>query len=553
MSNPEKQKRIVINSEEGEKRIAFLDEEGTLNGFLIERDENTGVVGNVYKGVVKNILSGIEAAFVDIGLGKNGFLHFSDIEMSENDVDTMDGDDEDRDRGEREDSDEDADGEEGGQRPPQHHGRDGRGDHHGRGGRDGRGRDGRRASGHAAPAVKVGDEILVQVVKDQIGEKGVRLTAQVSLPGRFVVFLPGANLRGISKRITGQAEREHLRGILKELTLPKNSGVIVRTVSKGGTREIIDQEIRFLYKIWRTIKISQIRAKAPVCLYQNLPVVLQVIRDSLTEDVGEVIVDNPEEYKTILKFIGASFPSFKDRIKLYRDRMPIFSHYKLGGEIEKALQRKLWLKGGGYIIFDRTEALVAIDVNSGRSGGRNNPEETIVRTNIEAAKEIARQLQIRNMGGLIIIDFIDMRRAENKKKVLQVLQTALAQDRAKIKIYPISRLGLVEMTRQRVKESIGSEIYERCTHCDGLGLVKSIRSVWLDMLRDLKEIATASGEKRLRAVISNKMLNAEILERMHVLKKLEKDYRVRVALEPTDEIAPTGYEIYSMTTGNKLR
>lgn len=521
-------KRIIINCEAGEHRVAFL-EKNTLTGYLLEREDNEKVAGNVYLGTVKNILSGIEAAFIDIGIGKNGFLHFSDID-SEEDLDRVDDEDT-----ERKNDSEQEDGKE------QTRGR-------------GRGR-GRGRARKKTVIPKVGDQVMVQVVKEQIGDKGVRLTTNISIPGRFVVFLPHSNLRGISKRISSSAERDSIKEMLRNIKVPKDSGLIVRTVSKGCTSDTLSQEVKYLNKIWRSINLAKSKATGPTCLYENLPLIQQVIRDSLTEDVKEVIIDDEKEYKRLLKFIAASCPSFKKRVKLYKEKRPIFRFYNVSSEIEKALRRKIWLKGGGYLIFDRTEALVAVDVNSGRSSGgkkNSNPEDMILKINMDAAKEIARQLQIRNIGGIIIIDFIDMRKAEHRKKLLATLQGALAQDRAKIKIYPVSKLGLVEMTRQRINETIGSEIYDRCPRCDGLGVVKSVRSVWLDMLRDIKDIASVTKEKRLRIVFPNKFLTAEILNQMHVFKNVEKKYKLRVALEPSEDIVGADYEIYSLDSGNKL-
>lgn len=433
-------REILINILEEEKRIAFVEDD-RLEEFYIEREEGEQLVGNIYKGKVVNITDAIQAAFVDIGLEKNGFLHISD---AESDVALS------RQMEEEEVSKEPL--------PTK-----------------------------ISDLFKEGQEVLVQVMKAPIGTKGVRLTTNISIPGRHIVLMPGVKLRGVSRKIADRIERARLKKILSELKLPSDAGVIIRTAAVGIGAKDLYRELRHLLWTWKRIQRRIRITKTPGRVHSELDLVLRTIRDSLTEEITRVVVDSKSEFKRIRKFVSIFLPRFKTRIELYEEDIPLFERYGIEKEINKIFSRKVWLKSGGYIVIDQTEALVTIDVNSGKFVKTKEMEETALMTNLEAANEIARQLRLRNIGGIVIIDFIDMESSTHQKLVLKELKEAVAKDKARVNIYPFSNLGLVELTRQRVKESIAMEVFQPCPYCNGEGKVKSVETVMIDIKRRLLE------------------------------------------------------------------
>ncbi len=408
-------KKIIVNCDNRATRVALL-ENGKLVELDIERPLQYRVVGNLYKGTVANVLPGMQAAFVDIGLEKNAFLYVDDIST---------------------DWDEES--------PP--------------------------PSGNSIDKLlKVGEEIMVQVIKEPYGSKGARVTGQITIPGRYLVLVPGADYIGVSKRIESQAERDRLRREVENLK-PEELGLIVRTVAEGVDREVMAQDLQFLVQLWNRI-LSRFQQKvAPAILYQDLSLTCRIARDLFVEDFSSFMVDNEHEYDKVREIVDYISPHLKSKVKLYREDEPIFERYGVEKEIEKALARQVWLKSGGYLVFDETEALTVIDVNTGRYIGRRNLADTILRTNLEAAEEIARQVRLRDIGGIIIIDFIDMSIEEHRRKVLDKLNNSIKNDRTKTYVLGLTNLGLVEMTRKKVRQDLSEYLQQPCPYCSGSGRV----------------------------------------------------------------------------------
>ena len=446
-------REILITVQEEEKRVAFVAD-SVLEEFYIERESGEQLVGNIYKGRVVNVTSAIQASFVDIGLGKNGFLHISDImpevalfrEMEE---------------------------EEPVLTPPPS--------------------ESLPRPQSIQDAVKEGQEVLVQVMKAPIGSKGVRLTTNIGIPGRHIVLMPSARLRGISRKIADRNERVRLKKMLDQSRLPKDVGIIVRTAAVGINIRELNRELKFLLATWKRVQRRIKITGTPGCVHSELDLVLRTVRDALTEHIHRVVVDSKREYKRLRKFISIFLPKFKPKLELYQESVLLFERYGIEKEINKLLNRKLWLKKGGYIVIDPTEALVTIDVNSGKYVKTKDIEETALKTNLAAAKEIGRQLRLRNIGGIVIIDFIDMESITHQKLVLKELKEATSGDKAKINIYPFSKLGLVEITRQRVKDSLAHEIFQSCPYCHGRGKVKALDTLGIEIKRKLQEEVKAKA------------------------------------------------------------
>ncbi len=485
-------KRIVINADPHETRIAIL-EDNELVELLVERGEKRRHVGDIYKGRVNAVLPGMQAAFVEIGLTKTAFLHASDLAENLADLDDFD-------------SDED--------------------ESHGRGG----GRRARRAVPKIEDHLKKGQEVLVQVTKESIGTKGPRVTQQVSLPGRFTVFMPGVDHSGVSRRIEDRSERSRLKGLVAEHR-PKGAGLIVRTAGEGkGAREFAN-DVKYLTRLWQKIERKTQTSRAPSLIHRELELTTGLIRDLFTEDVDELVIDAKDAHRDILNYLRSISPELRDRVKLYKGRQPIFDGYDIEAQIEKAFERKVWLKKGGYLIIDQTEALVSIDVNTGRFTGKKNQEDTILKTNIEAAREAARQLRLRDMGGIIVIDFIDMEIEANKKAVLDELRSHLKRDRSRTKAFAVSELGLVEMTRQRERPSLLAYYSEDCVTCSGVGKILSLESVMVKLERLLRRISAAGREKELVVRVAPEVAVYILEHNGRRLSEVEKRYKLTIDLK----------------------
>lgn len=484
---------IVINADSYETRIAIL-EDGELAELLVERAEQRRHVGDIYKGRVNAVLPGMQAAFVDLGLPKTGFLHASDLAESLGDLEDI------------------SDLEENGDR--------------------------RRRRAHVPKIedhLKKGQEILVQITKESIGTKGPRVTQQVSLPGRFCVLMPGVDHVGVSRRIEDRGERQRIKAIISDLK-PKSVGLIARTAGEGKGDPDFAADVKHLTKTWSKVDRKASSVKAPSLVHRELEMTASLIRDLFTEDVEEVVIDDKESFAETQAYLKAVSPELRDRVKLYRGRDPIFDAYEIEAQIEKTFERKVWLKKGGYICIDHAEALVAIDVNTGRFTGKKNQEETIFRTNMEAAHEVPRQLRLRDIGGIIVVDFIDMEIESNKRAVIDELRKELRKDRARTKAFAVSELGLVEMTRQRERSSLLHYYTEDCSHCGGLGKVPSPETMLVKLERAMRRVAAIGTDKRITLRVSPEVALFFVEQEARRFAELEKRFRIQVDLKDDPQL-----------------
>lgn len=453
---------ILINVRPQETRVAYV-EGGVLTDLKIERKTSPTLVGSIHRGIVSRVLPGMQAAFVDIGLDKAAFLYVGDI-RDDLDSDSYPYTDMDRDEPLVEEEEDKI--------IPSAH-------------------------GHKTPIqdlLKEGQSILVQVAKDPLGTKGARLTTHISLPGRFVVYLPTVRHLGISRRIETDEERERLRKLVQKLNPP--GGVIVRTAGEGATEEQLRTDIEYLDRLSKEVFKNYEKKKTPGMIHQEIDVELRALRDLMNEDVSTVWVDDVEVHKKVSKFVNQLMPKYKQNIVLYEEKKPLFDLYDVDIEISRSMDRKIWLKSGGYIVIDEAEALVVIDVNTGRFVGKKDLEDTILKTNLEAVREIAHQLRIRNCGGIIIIDFIDMEKESHREKVLETLTEEVSKDRARTNVMSMSSLGLVEMTRKRIRPSLIKTLCEPCQYCEGKGYIKRKSTVSNEIFRELeREIGNLTGKK----------------------------------------------------------
>ncbi len=483
--NPESQlkKEIVANVESLETRIAFL-EDGRLEDFFVERSSEERIVGSIFKGRIQNLEDGLQAAFVDIGLKKNAFIHYWD--MIPEDAARLEA-------------------EEGG------------------GSRSARKK--KFAPGEIQKMFPVGSEIIVQVSKAAIGTKGPRVTANLSIAGRFLVMMPGSNLKGVSRKISSDKERNRLKKILKRMQTPENLGFIIRTAGQGARKVSFARDLRALIDTWESIDRGIQKNRTPCQLYQEPDLLERVVRDALTADIDRIVIDSEEEAERVGQAISRVSRRAKRNIHVYDGTAPIFEHFDIERQLNNAFKRKVWLPGGGYLVFDETEALVAIDINTGRHKGGSSQEESILEVNLEAAEEIARQLRLRNVGGLVVIDFIDMKQRKNRQAVYRRLREGLRKDKARTNLLPISDLGLLEMTRQRAKQSISSSAYVDCPYCKGRGTVKSPLTMSVEVQRHIHEVL-----RKLQA--DEKPLGMRITVHPIVMERLRKsDENLLVDLE----------------------
>ncbi len=496
---------IYINNTPQESRIAIV-EDGALAEFLIERKQERGIAGNIYKGKVARVLPGMQAAFVDIGMEKAAFLHVSDFSnAADGGAPLMAG----------------AEDEIIVEAPRPHPSR-------------------------RLPIERQlthGQEILVQVAKDPLGTKGARITSHVSLPGRYLVFMPGVSHVGISRRIDDDKERKRLKEIALSMSTV-DGGFILRTASEGRSKREIQRDLAFLTKLWRGIRGKVETAGAPSLIHQDLDVVTRTIRDFFAVETHQVFVDQVKEFRRILDFVSHFMPRLKAKVSLYTDTEPIMDHFGVEKQISQALESKVWLHSGGYLVIGRTEALTAIDVNTGRFVGRRSQEETIFKTNIEAAEAVVHQLRLRNIGGIIVIDFIDMEKEGNRKRVYETLKEAIKKDKARTNILKISELGLVEMTRQRSRESLENMLLSPCSYCEGHGRVKSNVTVAYEILRAIKKEKTHLQDgKRIVVRLHPDIANFLYDEENHSLDFLEREINHKIILKAAERLRHDQYEI----------
>lgn len=483
-------KEILINSTPQETRIALLEDRKTAELFF-ERNSDKGIVGNVYKGKVVRVLPGMQAAFVDIGHERAAFLYAGDFYKSKHNADDLDIDDDDN--FEKVEQKKKRKGWE--EVPP------------------------------IAELVREGQEILVQVAKGPIGTKGARLTCHISLPGRTVVFMPTLKHNGVSRKIESYDLRKKLKKIIDQFK-SKEGGFIVRTAaSSGSTERQIRSDVDYLLNLWKKIERNFQSSAAPKLLHYDLDLTTRLIRDFLDDDVDRVIVDSEREHRRILRFIRNFNPELREKIDFHQDAIPLFDQYHVEQEIHKALSKRVWLKSGGYLIIETTEALTSIDVNTGRFVGKKTLEETILKTNIEAAEEIVKQLRLRNIGGIIIIDFIDMERDQSKEQVYRFLEEHLRKDKSRTTILKISSLGLVEMTRKRSRESVHRYLTDSCPACEGRGFVKNRVSLAHQVLRDVRRELPTLESDHLHVTVHPDVYNVLMDLEGSALIALEKQFQ----------------------------
>jgi ribonuclease G len=501
--------QLVINVTPQETRVALL-EDGMLAELYIERTKGRNIVGNIYKGKVLKVLPGMQAAFVDIGLEKAAFLYVSDVYRDIEEYDLM----------LEEGSDGEGDFEFEMQGVPSY----------------------LTQPSQIEDLLCEGQEILVQVSKEPIGTKGTRVTSHFTLPSRYLVLMPTVDHVGVSRRIKDQNERKRLMEIIQGIK-PQGLGFIVRTASEGGDKELVKGDMDFLLKLWDNIQRKKENCSAPSLIHSDLNMVLRVIRDLLSSEVNKVIVDDRQEYRNIINFTKTYMPKLKCDIEIYEGREPTFDGYGIEMEIDKSLGRKVWLKSGGYIVIDMTEALTTIDVNTGRFVGKRNLEDTILKTNLEAAKEIAYQLRLRNIGGIIIIDFIDMERDGDREKVYLALEEVLQKDRTKTNILKISELGLVEMTRKRTRESVPRILCEPCSYCDGAGYVKSKTTVSYDIFREIERVASGLCGATIMVDVNPEVADLLYDEERMGIEYLERKLDKKVIIKAKDGLHQDQFEI----------
>jgi ribonuclease G len=506
-------KEIIINVEPTEKRVAVLTD-GTLEEYYFERSANKRITGNIYRGSVVKIMPGIQAAFINTGLRKNGFLHISDITGEGAPIEELAG--------------EELEDLEPRREPPRH----------------------RKRHRLIEDVLKQDDDVIVQVVKESIGTKGPRLSTNISLPGRYLVLLPTVPRLGISRRVTDQKERDRLREMAETLPVPRGMGLIMRTYARDRTKRECTRDLKTLVALWKEIEARYRAAEKPGVIHNESELLTRVVRDALAEGVERIVIDSRREYREIKSFVGSSGKNAM-KVVLHTARTPIFEAYGLDKEIEKACRRRVWLKCGGYIVVERTEAMATIDVNTGRHLGKGNAEETILTTNLEAAEEAARQLKLRNMGGLIVIDFIDMRSRANQRRVFSTLQAALKTDKARSTVLPISKLGLVEMTRERDKESLGEEHYGECPYCHGTGRVKLLETVSIEVQRALRKLVAMRAEGEYKVCAHPDVIERLRTEDAGAIDRLLKRSRLIVEFLPITDYHLEEWHCYP-TKASKL-
>lgn len=532
-------KQILVNASPYETRVATL-EDGEIRQLHIEREEDRNVVGNIYKGLVKRVLPGMQAAFLELGLERTAFLYVDDIidEPFGTDVEYVDeeADEEGADPSAPEEPIEDS----GGSEKEESQERSEQTPRPSRGSRfAGRRRFSRRPRRQAniQDLLREGQEILVQVAKAPIGTKGARLTTHISLPGRNLVLMPTVKHLGISRRIGSDRERRRLRDIFVKRIRPRDVGFIIRTVAENKSFRDLRADADYLMKMWARVKRDSQKKRAPAMIHEDLSLSMRAVRDFFTDEVDTLIIDNAKEYENVIDFIGQFMPRLKARVKLFKGPSQLFEHYGIEAEISRALGKKVWLKSGGYLLIDQSEALTAIDVNTGRYVGSKSLEETILKTNLEAVKEIAYQLRIRNVGGIIIIDLIDMETPENREKVFYALQDALAADQAKTNILKISELGLVEMTRKRTHEDLVRYLTESCDYCEGRGYHKSTRTICFEIFREIEKESLGTLKNIVVFASPNVVSRLTKEEKEHVTGLEQKfDKQIHIKQDPNFHI-----------------
>lgn len=511
-------KDILLNVESKEKRLAIL-KAGRLQDLLIERNDSLLLTGNIYRGRVTNILANIQSAFIDINEGENGFVHITDILENTHKFQEMF----DMDLAWEHDLEEI--------------------------------KKKNASQTDIAKLLKVDQPVLVQVVKEPIGTKGARLTSNISVAGRFLVLLPNTPHRGVSRKVQDRNARDRLKKLIRAFELPQEIGLICRTASMNATNDELIQEAHELFATWQRVMSEFSTHSDPACLHRESDIVKKALLTALDKKFDRLLIDDYKVYQRCRKEYGKYKSQHPLKIEYFRDATPIFERFGVEGEIERATRRKIWLPSGGYLFFDKTEAMTTIDVNSGRSKAseiKTNLEESLVRINMEAAEEIARQLRLRNVGGLIICDFIDMRSRKNQRRVLDRLKEAMKDDSAKCTILGMSEFGLVEMTRQRARESLYQTLFVQCPYCAGSGLVKSHQSIAIEIEREMRRLALKKKEATLQLTIHPELYNHITKHDTDHLEQMAQKWKAKLAIEVDDTYHINEYSFFSGRDGQRL-
>src|SRR5476651_2078237 len=513
-------RELIINSEPLEKRVALLVD-GRLEKYEIERESDDRMVGGIYKGRIKNLDPGLKAAFVDIGYAKNAFLHYWDMlpAATDSSIEVV-----------RVNKKRDA------------------------------GPKGEVTVKDIPGLYPPGSDIVIQVTKGPIGTKGPRTTTNLSIPGRYLILTPFSDQCGISRKIEDPKERQRIKQLINELTIPEGMGVIVRTAGEGKKSRYFVRDLHILLKTWAGIQQKLQTDRAPACLYQEPDIIERTVRDFLTEEVDRVLIDRPEDHARTQKLVGQISKRGASKIALYKDSIPIFERFNIERQIEQTFHRKVPLPSGGEIIVDETEALIAIDVNTGSHRNRGGDEKNVIyAVNLEAAAEIARQIRLRNLGGLIIMDFIDMKERRHRNAVYEKMVELMSGDKAKNHILPISQLGIMQMTRQRQQESLSSILYTDCPYCRGRGIVKSDTTMSVELQRRLSSVARRLQARKDGKVYSIRVLvHPAVLERLRsedadLLVRMEKSFGVQLAFRADPNYHIENFKIINAATGEEYR
>jgi ribonuclease G len=534
-------KEMIISSSAHETRVAILEDDQVAEIF-IERERQRGVAGNLYKGRVSKVLPGMQSAFVDLGLERDGFLYVSDVVATFEEFDRLETE------------------EEG---PHARAGANGApatsGDPGARKTSPGSTAD--RASGRRdreqGPEPKIedllkeGQEVIVQVAKEPLGTKGARLTSHATMPGRFLVFMPTVDHVGVSRKIDSREERSRLRGIVREFREETGfaGGVIIRTAAGGRPKEDIVSDLSYFHKIWIEIRQKSEASRAPAVVYREQSLVAKLLRDLLTEEFSAIRIDNDVEHRRVLELIERIMPSLAAKVMLYDKAYPIFEEYGVQGEIDKALRSKVWLKSGGSIVINQTEALVAIDVNTGRYVGKKTAgrlEDTILKTNLEAVKEIVRQVRLRDLGGIIVLDFIDMDDKKNRLKVFQTVDQELRKDRSPSKALQVSDFGLVIITRKRVKQSLERVLTEPCPYCAGSAVIKSSSTICYEILAEVKKISSDLNGQSLVLRVNPDIARVLRDEERAVFKDLKQSVGKDISVTPDAQLHHEQFDLMAI-------
>jgi ribonuclease G len=544
-------KEMIISSDDHDTRVAILEEDQVVEIF-IERERQRGVVGNIYKGRVSKVLPGMQSSFVDIGLERDAFLYVTEVVNTVEEFDRLESGDED-------DAVVPAVAELAAEVV---------GAEVAEGGTDLSG-GARSADRRSAPRLesraqaredrpepkiedllKEGQEVLVQVVKEPLGTKGARLTSHVTMPGRFLVFMPTVDHVGVSRKIESREERARLRGIVREFREEHGftGGVIIRTAAGGRSKEDIVSDLAYFHQVWTEIRQRMESRRPPAVLFQEQSLVTKLLRDLLTEDFTAIRLDNEQEYRRVIALVERIMPNLLPRVKLYTKEFPIFEEYGVQAEIDKALRSKVWLKSGGYLVINQTEALVAIDVNTGRYVGKRTGrlEDTIVKTNLEAVKEIVRQLRLRDLGGIIVLDLIDMEEKKNRQKVFQEVEKELRKDRSPSKALQVSDFGLVIVTRKRVKQSIERQLTDPCPYCSGSGSIKSASTICYEILTEMKKIGGEIEGEGVILRVNPDIARALKEEESALLRDLQQALGKPVTIKPDTHLHHEQFDVMAV-------